>query len=197
MLAAPRPLLSFCLLLAALSHCGPAARPSHVERIELPRYTPAQAVLFDDQFHEAVFRQVYWTPDHKLGDRVRLADAVVVARITTASEIPSSEGGPDIVVELRPWGTPLAGAAPEGPVLLTLSPDSPSHRLFRWQKPRLLGRDVVLLIRRYEQNGEVRVHFRAEPNLQDVHLAIRQAIQQAAYTSSSTQQGPSSDAFSR
>lgn len=197
MLAAPRSLLALCLLLVALSQCGPAARPASFESIELPRYTPAQAVLFDDQFHEAVFRQVYWTPDHKLGDRVRLAEAVVVARITTASEIPSSQGAPDIIVELRPWGTPLVGSAPEGPVLLTLSPDSPSHRLFRWQRQRLLGRDVVLLMRRYEQSGEVQVHFRAEPNLQDVHLAIQRAIQQPEHSSSSTQRGPSSDAFSR
>jgi hypothetical protein len=131
-------------------------------------------VLFDDQFDEAVYRQVPWEANSKLSDRVKLADSVVVARIVTVSEQPASGGPPPLTIELQPYGRALAGAEPEGNVRLTLAPDSPSYRLFRWQLPLVLGKDVVLFYRRYEKDDEAQVHFRGEPNLEAVHRAIQQ-----------------------
>lgn len=169
-------LLALVLPVTAIS-CGPAARPAEVEVVELPSFTPAQAALFDDQFHQAALGYAPWEPDYpKLRERVRLADSVVVARVTTATERPSTSGPPTYLVELTPHGEPLAGAPPTGPVRLTLAPNSPSHRLFRWQRQRVLGKYVVLFFRRYAQDGEETIHFRAEPNIQPVHLAVQQAV---------------------
>jgi hypothetical protein len=159
--------------------CGPAVRPPTEEVVELPSFTPAEAVLFDDQFDEAVFGRIAWYPTPKLTDRVRLADTVTVARIVTASEQPTADGGVLVVVECRTQSPALAGAAPEPTVRLTLAPNSPSHRFFRWQRPTLLGKDVVLFYRRYNQAGEEHVHFRAEPNTPAVHLAVQQALSAA------------------
>lgn len=147
-----------------------------MELVQLPSYTPADAALFDDHFHEAIFLRKYWRPDDKLRDRVRRAEAVVVARITTAAEQPTRGGAPNVIVELRPYGQPLFGSVPDGPLLLTLPPNSPSYRLFRNQLRTMLGRDVVLFYRRYTQDGEARIHFRAEPNFQDVHLAVQRVV---------------------
>jgi len=146
--------------------------------VELPSFTPAESALFDDQFDEAVFGKIAWYPSPKLADRVRLADSVTVARIVTASE-QDADGGSTVVVECRTQGQPLAGAAPQPTVRLTLAPNSPSHRFFRWQRPTLLGKDVVLFYRRYNQAGEERVHFRAEPNIPEVHSAIQQVLSAA------------------
>lgn len=132
--------------------------------------------MFDDQFDEAVFGRIAWYPSSKLPERIRLADTVIVARVVTASERPTADGGALVVVECAPQGEPLAGAPPEPTVLLTLAPNSPSYRFFRWQRPMLLGKDVVLFYRRYNQAGEERLHFRAEPNTPAVHLAIQQVL---------------------
>lgn len=150
-----------------------------MEMVELPDYTPAESVLFDDQFHEAVYRPVAWSASPKLSDRVRFADGVAVARITTATEVPGTGTLPHIAVELTIVGQPFKGAPTGTPVRLTLAPDSPSYRLFRWQRPLLLGKDVVLFYRSYDHEGETRVHFRAEPNIQAVHLAVQQVLSSA------------------
>ncbi len=173
----PAWLLVFCSL--GSTHCGPAARPATVEEVEYPTFTPAEAALFDDQFDEATLRPVPWTPDDRLRERVLRADSVVVARVKTVSEEASDSGPPTLVVELLPWGEPLAGRRPEGVIRLELAPSSPSYRLFHWQRRPLLGKDVVLLYRHYMQDGELRVHFRAEPNLDVVHLAIQGAVASA------------------
>ena len=145
--------------------------------MELPSFTPAESALFDDQFDEAVFGRIAWYPSAKLADRVRLADTVTVARIVTASEQPMANGSAHVIVECSIQGQPLAGAASGAPtVRLTLAPNSPSYRFFRWQRPTLLGKDVVLFYRRYNQEGEERVHFRAEPNIPAVHLAVQQVV---------------------
>lgn len=144
--------------------------------MELPSFTPAEAVLFDDQFDEAVFGRIAWYPSPKLSDRVRLADTVAVARIVTASEQPTADGGALVIIECRTETPALAGVAPDPTVRLTLAPNSPSYRFFRWQRPTLLGKDVVLFYRRYNQGGEVRVHFRAEPNTPAVHQAVQQVL---------------------
>ena len=167
--------LATAFALVSLS-CGPAVRPASEEVVELPSFTPAESVLFDDQFDEAVFGRIAWYPSHKLSDRVRLADTVTVARIVTASEQPTADGGALVIVECRTQTPPLAGAPPDPTVRLTLAPNSPSYRFFRWQRPTLLGKDVVLFYRRYNQAGEERVHFRAEPNTPAVHLAIQQVL---------------------
>lgn len=147
--------------------------------MELPSFTPAESALFDDQFDEAVFGKIAWYPSTKLTDRVKLADSVTVARIVTASEQASADGETTVIVECRTQGQPLAGGPSEPTVRLTLAPNSPSHRFFRWQRPTLLGKDVVLFYRRYNQAGEERVHFRAEPNIPAVHSAIQQVLSAA------------------
>jgi len=70
----------------------------------------------------------------------------------------------------------LSGRLNEGSIQLVLSRSSPSYRLFRWQLGVVLGKQVVLLYRNYAQDGETRVHFRAEPNTPAVHAAIQQAL---------------------
>lgn len=171
-----RRILVVCLatfFLTVSASCGPAVRSGGEEVVELPSFTPTEAVLFDDQFDEAVFGRIAWQPSPKLSERVRLADSVTVARIVTASEQPAGDNTL-VVVECRTQTPQLAGAAATPIVRLTLAPNSPSHRFFRWQRPTLLGKDVVLFYRRYNQGGEERVHFHAEPNIPAVHLAVRQ-----------------------
>ena len=156
--------------------CGPAVRPASEEVVVLPSYTPAESALFDDQFDEAVFGRVGWSPDHKLRDRVRLADTVAVAKVVTSSEQATGASAASVVVELATQGQVLAGAPANETVRLNLAPSSPSYHLFRGQRPKLLGKDVVLFYRRYLQGGEERVHFRAEPNISAVHMAIQQVL---------------------
>jgi hypothetical protein len=165
-------------LIALVAGCGPAKRPETVETVVLPRYTPEQSAIFDDQFDAAALGGAKWNADQKLAERVRLADAIVVARIKTVSEQLTEAGQPNIIVELLPSGNPLKGEASREPVRLTLAPSSPAYRLFRWRQPELLGKDVVLLYRRYTRSDENEVHFRAEPNISEVHAAVRQALTQ-------------------
>ena len=156
--------------------CSAAHRPAEVEVIELPAYTPEESSLFNDEFDEAALHGGAWSPDALFAERVRRADGVQAARIQTAGENPATKFGETITVQLTPIGNALAGQGRTDPLELVLPRSNPSYRLFRWQLGLVLGKDVVLFYRRYTQDGETRVHFRAEPNDTQVYAAVQQAL---------------------
>jgi hypothetical protein len=162
------------LLLAAVSCASP--QPKSPPGEQLPPFTAEEATLFDDAFAPAVFSSDA-SPDidHKLYLRARQAESVVPATVATVTEDRGSDGEHVFTLELRPTGPPLAGVAWTERVALIVAPASPSYGVLRNLGPSLIGTPVILFFRRYKDDGRVSVHWRAEPDREDVRQAVERA----------------------
>jgi hypothetical protein len=157
----------WALALAAVA-CSKPAGPT-----QYPRYTPAEAALFDNSVDPAALtdadapRDRDW--DAKLIERAQRADAVYRATIVTVER--HTEGGYSI--EARVVGV-LSGRRPEGNVQLALQAGSDMARRLD-HGARLIGRHVVLFVRRHADEAGPVTHFRAEPDRDEVVEVVRRA----------------------
>jgi hypothetical protein len=164
------------LVAAALAGCGPAREPKAARGEQLPEFTAEEASLFDDSFSPAVFSsEIAAELDDKLYLRVRRAETVVPAAIATVTEDRGSDGEHVFTLGLRPSGPPLAGAAWSEPVVVSVPPRSPSYPVLQGLGAQLVGTPVILFFRRYKGDGQVEVHWRAEPAREDVRQAVERA----------------------
>jgi hypothetical protein len=166
------------LLLGGPSCASPEPKSPAPE--QLPSFSAEDATLFDDSFSAAVFStDARPDIDHKLYLRSRQAESVLPASIATVTEDRGSDGEHVYTLELRPTGPPLAGAVVTERVALTVSPASPSYGVLRNLGASLIGAPVILFFRRYKDDGLVSVHWRAEPDREEV----RQAVERARFVS--------------
>lgn len=163
-------------LVATLGSCGPAREPKAARGEQLPEFTAEEATLFDDSFSPAVFSaEIAAELDDKLYLRVRRAEAVIPATVATLTEDRGSDGEHVYTLGLRPSGPPLAGTAWTEPVVVSVPPRSPSYPVLQGLGSQLVGTPVILFFRRYKGDGQVEVHWRAEPARQDVRQAVERA----------------------
>ncbi len=158
-------LLPRCLLAATLTlslgagGCAPTTQGTQLS--QLPPYTPDAARLFDDTFSEGVFGLPERTdPDtrRRFAARVREADVIGVAKVQTVS----SEGGGEFVryTLICSWQSAKKGH-PEGTVELQVVPTNPSFAAISGHDARLMGQQVVLFIKLFNESGEGTFHFHA------------------------------------
>jgi hypothetical protein len=76
---------------------------------------------------------------------------------------------------LRPGGPPLAGAPWTETVVVQVEPQNPSYPVLQGLGTQLVGTPVILFFRRYKGDGQVVVHWRAEPERPDVRQAVERA----------------------
>jgi hypothetical protein len=168
------------LAVVAFANCGPSPPARTASAVEkLPRYTPEDALLFDDHLALGVLPALL-TPtsrpaqDPKLAERARRAEAVVRMRITTVTrDSAGSQAAYSLV--LVPLAPPLAGRASGEPLVLRVTEKSPSFYAVSLEGADLIARTLILFFRRYNEQGHLTLHWRAEADIPEVQAAVRRA----------------------
>lgn len=143
---------------------------------DLPPYTPDAARLFDDAFSAGVFEMPERSdPDsrRRFAARVREADVIGVAKIQTVS----SEGGGEFLRYTLSctWLSAVKGH-PQGSVELQVVPTNPSFAAIHGQDARLMGREIVLFIKLFNESGEGTFHFHAEAHSASITERIQREL---------------------
>ena len=160
--------------------CGPDAPPSAVptEAAGLPSYVAAEAAVFDDTFAPEVFGLVpepTSDDEKKLMERLEHADSVVRAQISTVTSDRQKGGAPNYQLVLRAVGPAISGRPATEPIPVGLSSSSPSYPLVAAAEESLVGRVVVFFFRRYNEKGNVAIHWHAEADTERTAAAIARA----------------------
>jgi methionyl aminopeptidase len=166
-------------LVLAAALCGAACgskEPAFVIA-ELPEYSQQEASAFDDSFAPEVFDPEASAPKgERFEENVQQADLIVPARLT-AINAKRSEGSVRYQMIADPSGTPLKGVLGQGALEFEISPGSPSLGMLKALDTQLVGIKLILLVRRYQADGKMVMHFRAEadtvPSREAITMALR------------------------
>jgi hypothetical protein len=144
----------------------------------LPRYVPAEAALFDDSIAPEVFglpgQEGPAAVDPKIIERTQRADSVTRVRVATVTR-DASAGEPFYTIVVVAREPAWTGPDAEHAVELRLEPSNPAVPFVALAGSGLVGKTVVLFARRYDDQGEAKLHWRAEPDTP----AVRQAVERA------------------
>ncbi len=158
--------------------CGPP-RPTTAPKAEkFPAYGAAEAALFGDTIAEDFLGGERPQPiheDERLFRRVERADSVFAARITTVDRDSQGDEGPHFSLTALPVGPVLAGRAEETAVTLLVPPASASYSWVRSLETALVGRPLILFMKRYNDAGAARIHWHLEPDVLPVRMAVERA----------------------
>lgn len=164
-----------CLLAAALAF-GCAQTTQGAALSELPPYTQDAARLFDDAFSQAVLDlPERSTPDarRRFAARVREADVIGVVKVQTVS---SEGGGAYVRYTLScSWQSAVKGD-PQGAVELQVDPNNPSFAAISGHDSRLIGRELVLFIKLFNESGQGTFHFHAEAHNTQISDQIQREL---------------------
>lgn len=142
----------------------------------LPPYDASQANVFGD----TIAPELFGIPgdgrpaveDPRLIPRTEQADAVLRARIATITRDQLDDQTSFIFV-LRPVGPPILGTSPSSDSIeLRLQPGHPSLQYVQHRQSALTGKTVLLFLRRYNDGGDVVLHFHVQPDDPSVIEAI-------------------------
>lgn len=177
----PIALALLAVLAASPSGCagGKVRADAEVPVQELPVYDATQAHLFDDSIAPEVFGlEVDRIPpkqDKQLLKRSQQADHVSRVKLRTIRE----ERFGDTLryrIVVQPLGPPLVGgpvhSQGEEEIELTVGRASPSLSLLRSMTVEVVGARFVLLLKRFQLNGEQVLHFRGEADEEAIIDAI-------------------------
>jgi hypothetical protein len=162
--------------------CGSGTpHPDEVDVTGLPPYTPAEAALFDDSFSPAILDPGEFEPNAawrtKLRKRLSAASLIALARVSTVTaRTDTVASGLVFEVVLTPERVARPSTHRAEPIAVTVPPGSPSHGTLRHQGALLVGRQVVLIARRYAEDGRPTLHFRAEADGDLVRKAVARAM---------------------
>ncbi|MCA9632085.1 MAG: hypothetical protein KC766_30735 [Myxococcales bacterium] len=152
------------LAFLVLGACGPSATSSSTP-LGLPAYTATSAALFDDTMASEIFdmpsaEQTPAQRQRQLYGRVSEADVIVQVRVSTVTRDGTGE---DVryTLSLSAVATPLRGEV-DAPIEVVVGPTSPSFALVRSEDTRLVGRQLLLLLKRFDESGTRTNHFRGE-----------------------------------
>jgi hypothetical protein len=160
-------------LLAGLLTIACASRPAESPESQLPRYSPAEAALFDDTLAWPSTRAaapLTLRNNAKLIERTHRSDSVFLGKVVTLAS-PSSQAASPRSFTVRAI-EPIAGEVPSADIVLSL-PSAPASP--RVAENRLLGRSFIFFVKSYWGESGVEAHFRAEPDSPDVRSVVDQA----------------------
>ncbi len=144
----------------------------------LPPFGQEAARVFDDSIPVAAFGDFgnrRAEEESKLRRAAQEADTIVLARVLTVAR---DDDGRLVRygLTLQPQGDALFNTKPHTEILeLAATPRGFRGGLLDQLDTELAGRELLLLLRTYEQDGEPRTHFRAEVPSQPVLEAIASA----------------------
>jgi hypothetical protein len=176
----PVPAALIVAAMLALDGCAPPASGDQAaaSATDLPPFTAAEAALFDDTIALVVFGsdldQSDPAKDPKLAERVARADVVVPVKISTVTSDSGGEVG-GYLLTVVPTGAALHGSSDSQPITLEVSSRSPAYPFVKSADATLVGRPLILILRRYAVDGAVVPHFRMEPDTDEVRKAIAEA----------------------
>lgn len=166
-------------LAIALGGCFPSKTPD-VRVQDLPPYTKEESVLYDDSIAPDVFdSEVSALIDERFRQRVARAELIVPVKLV-AINAEKSEESVRYALVTDPAGAPFVGVVDEGPLELSVGRTSPSQAMLKALDTQLVGAKMIVLARRYQQEGKLVVHFRAEPDTLKVRAAVRAALDEQA-----------------
>lgn len=159
--------------------CGPPDQPeAPPSEAQFAPYGPQAAQLFDDSIAPEVFGASLTghdaASDPALGQWTEQAESVLPVRVSTVT---SDSGGenPSYTLELRPAGAPLAGSALRQPISIEIAPTSPSYAFVRSADSTLVGKEFILFLRHFTEQGRTTLHWRAEADTQRLRAAVARA----------------------
>jgi hypothetical protein len=129
----------------------------------LPPYTAEEAALFDDMVAPVVFGlrdDQKPAESQSFYDRKKRADAVLEGRISTVTEEAlAGKNGYALSVSID---TVVRGSNPEKVLELRIPPGSNGLARMQASSTALVGKRVLLFIRRFARGDEVELHFHAD-----------------------------------
>jgi hypothetical protein len=140
----------------------------------LPEYTPEEAIAFDDTLAANIFglkNEVEPSKDPNMSARVNQADWVGHARIATISK-ETLAGKDGYTLAVSPDGPALAGAQDGSSVELKIPRGGPAYLRLETTPEKLIGKRIILFLRKYADRGEVANHWHGEADDASVVSAI-------------------------
>lgn len=176
-----RRVLGGTMLLSLLVACGSSAEPratAEQPTEELPAYDQEAARVFDDSIAPEVFGLQVERPnpakDPLLRERSHVADHVARVKLRTILEERFDDSLRYRII-VQPLGEPILGAALPEELELTVGRASPSLSMLRSMSVEAVGAKFILLLKRYQLNGEPVFHFRGEPDQGNILAAVQRA----------------------
>ncbi len=172
----PFELLGLLLATGALSGpagCGPhVSGPVAADPAAYPTYAAEDALLFDDSAAVEIFGLAIEadSSDRLLESRIRRADSVLHVKIATVTRENDA-----ISLTFRPMGEALAGDPAADPIDLLVTNTNRIYPLVRNAGESLLGRSLILIFRRFNDQGTIVTHWRAEPDTARVRAKVARA----------------------
>ena len=145
----------------------------------LPTYTQRAAAVFDDSVSLTAFgisASIEPQADPRLAKAIAEADLIIPARLETVG-IDDDSQGTRYELTLRLTGDPLRGELPSDVLELNVGRTSPSQAMLRTMATQVVGQSLVVLIRRFQREGEMVLHFRAESDTPAVRETVALASQ--------------------
>lgn len=139
----------------------------------LPPFTAEEAALFDDRVAPVVFGLSEGrgpSRDPNFYDRLKRADAVLHGRISTVTE-EALAGRSGYALSVAVEGT-VRGSVTERVLELRIPPGSTGLARMQASSAALVGKRIVLFIRRFARGDDVELHFHAEAD----DAATREAL---------------------
>ncbi|MEZ4223900.1 MAG: hypothetical protein R3B13_23320 [Polyangiaceae bacterium] len=158
--------------------CGPRGPTTAPKAERFPPYGAAEAALFGDSMAPDFLGGERREPpetDQYLAMRVAWAESVLVGRISTVDQDARDSGGPHFTLTVTATAPALAGETPDGPVQLLVPPSSSSYTWVRSLDVALVGRPLILFMKRYNDAGLARIHWHLEPDTPAVRMAVDRA----------------------
>lgn len=140
----------------------------------LPEYTPEEAAVFDDVLSAAIFGlrpEVEPAKDPNLGARIKASDWVGRARISTISK-ETLAGKDGYTLAVSPEGQAFAGSQAGTPLELRVPRGSPAFSRLETSHDALIGKRLVLFVRKYADRGEATHHWHADADAPEVVSSI-------------------------
>lgn len=160
-----------------LVSCGSPPPAQGARTGQPPVYTPAEASLFGDTFSPDFFgaeRPIPLELDQKLVRRVAAADVVIGARFSTVNRERRGDRQ-HFTLAISPHGPQLAGTGRPEIWTLEVPPESPSYAWLSSLGGSLVGKYLIVFLKRYNVAGSVAVHWHIEPDTEPVRAAIGRA----------------------
>ena len=165
------------LLLGLLVSCG-SGEDAAIPIAELPLYTAEEARTYDDSLAQEIFdsgaKPTFGEPFQK---RVLHADVIVQVKLV-AINAERSEASVRYEIVTDPTAEPLEGELAAGSFELTVGRGSPSQAMLKALDTQLVGTHMIVFAKRYQRDGKLVVHFRAEPETVGVRDAVKKVLAQ-------------------
>jgi len=155
--------------------CHSSKEPRVASVLEgLPEYTPEEAAVFDDKLSAAIFglrAEVDPSKDPNMTDRVTHADWVGRARVSTISK-ETLAGKDGYTLGVSPDGQAVAGTHPAAALELRIPRGSPSFSRLETSRDSLIGKRLIIFVRKYSDRGEAANHWHGDADDPSVMAAI-------------------------